>query len=150
MAEVCAGQELHSIVLLTKLQQHVAYCSRTADVNNRAAAQTARLCTLTQRPKKQCWLLHTFAICSTQHVKVSKHCLLSVLQEKGIRKRKRSKLVFDEDAQEWRRRHGYKKANDAEAVPVIEAKATDMVCIHCNRFWLMVSRVSAVGSAVAQ
>jgi hypothetical protein len=49
------------------------------------------------------------------------------LQEKGIRKRKRSKLVYDEEAGEWRRRHGYKRANDDNEVPVIEAKAGDMV-----------------------
>ena len=48
-------------------------------------------------------------------------------QEKGIRKRKRSKLVFDEDAGEWRRRHGYKRANDDADVPVIEARDTDQV-----------------------
>jgi regulator of ribosome biosynthesis len=49
------------------------------------------------------------------------------LQEKGIRKRKRSKLVYDDEAGEWRRRHGYKRANDDSEVPVIEAKAGDMV-----------------------
>jgi regulator of ribosome biosynthesis len=48
-------------------------------------------------------------------------------QEKGIRKRKRSKLVYDDEAGEWRRRHGYKRANDDSEVPVIEAKAGDMV-----------------------
>ena len=49
------------------------------------------------------------------------------LQEKGIKKRKRSKLAYDEEAGEWRRRHGYKRANDDAEVPVIEAKATDVV-----------------------
>jgi hypothetical protein len=48
-------------------------------------------------------------------------------QKKGIVKRKRSKLAFDEDAGEWKRRHGYKKANDDAAVPIIEAKAGDQV-----------------------
>jgi regulator of ribosome biosynthesis len=48
-------------------------------------------------------------------------------QEKGIRKRKRSKLVWDEDTGEWRRRHGYKRANDDEAIPIIEASADDKV-----------------------
>lgn len=43
-------------------------------------------------------------------------------QKKGIVKRKKSKIEFDEATGEWRRRHGYKKANDEEAVPVIEAK----------------------------
>lgn len=44
-------------------------------------------------------------------------------QKKGITKRKRSKLEFDEGAGEWKRRHGYNKANDESAVPIIEAKA---------------------------
>jgi regulator of ribosome biosynthesis len=48
-------------------------------------------------------------------------------QEKGIRKQKRSKLVWDEDTQEWKRRFGYKRANDDEAVPIIEARADDKV-----------------------
>lgn len=48
-------------------------------------------------------------------------------QKKGIVKRKRSKLVFDDDAGEWKRRHGYKKANDDAAVPIIEAKPGDEV-----------------------
>ncbi len=39
-------------------------------------------------------------------------------QKKGIVKKKRSKLVFDEDADEWRRRHGYKKAGDTNDIQV--------------------------------
>jgi hypothetical protein len=46
-------------------------------------------------------------------------------QKKGIVKHKRSKLVFDQDADEWRRRHGYKKAGDANDIQVIEAKPGD-------------------------
>jgi regulator of ribosome biosynthesis len=46
-------------------------------------------------------------------------------QKKGIVKQKRSKLAWDEDAGDWRRRHGYKKANDDGAVPIIEAKPGD-------------------------
>ena len=46
-------------------------------------------------------------------------------QKKGITKRKRSKLEFDEGEGEWRRRYGYKKANDDEAVPIIEAGANE-------------------------
>lgn len=42
-------------------------------------------------------------------------------QRKGIVKRKRSALEFDENSQEWKRRYGYKKANDEAAVPIIEA-----------------------------
>ncbi|GIL88312.1 hypothetical protein Vretifemale_16225, partial [Volvox reticuliferus] len=45
--------------------------------------------------------------------------------KKGIVKRKRSKLVYDETTGEWRRRHGYKRANDDNDIPIIEAKATD-------------------------
>jgi hypothetical protein len=48
-------------------------------------------------------------------------------QQKGITKRKRSKLVFDETSQTWKRRHGYGKANDEAAVPIIEARASDKV-----------------------
>ena len=48
-------------------------------------------------------------------------------QEKGIVKRKRSKLEFDEPSGEWKRRHGYGRANDEMDVPIIEAKATDKV-----------------------
>lgn len=48
-------------------------------------------------------------------------------QQKGIVKHKRSKLVFDEQQKEWRRRHGYKKANDAADIPIIEAKDGDEV-----------------------
>ncbi|KAH8933507.1 hypothetical protein BDL97_18G033700 [Sphagnum fallax] len=44
---------------------------------------------------------------------------------KGIVKRKRSKLEFDEQNDEWRRRHGYKRVNDENDIPIIEAKASD-------------------------
>ena len=44
-------------------------------------------------------------------------------KEKGIVKRKRSAQVWDEDAGEWRGRHGYGRAGDPAEVPVIEAKA---------------------------
>ncbi|KAJ7244119.1 hypothetical protein O6H91_Y432700 [Diphasiastrum complanatum] len=46
-------------------------------------------------------------------------------QEKGITKRKRSKLDFDEMSGEWRRRHGYKRVADDNDIPVIEAKDSD-------------------------
>ncbi|GFR50857.1 hypothetical protein Agub_g13140, partial [Astrephomene gubernaculifera] len=45
--------------------------------------------------------------------------------KKGIVKRKRSKLVYDDTVGEWRRRHGYKRANDDNDIPIIEAKASD-------------------------
>jgi hypothetical protein len=45
----------------------------------------------------------------------------------GITKRKRSKLVFDEDSGDWKRRYGYKRANDDDNVPIVEARAYDVV-----------------------
>jgi hypothetical protein len=48
-------------------------------------------------------------------------------KEKGIVKKKRSKLAFDEATQDWKRIHGYDKANDALAVPIIEASDKDKV-----------------------
>mmetsp|Transcript_28925 Transcript_28925/g.81464 ORF Transcript_28925/g.81464 Transcript_28925/m.81464 type:complete len:352 (+) Transcript_28925:246-1301(+) len=48
-------------------------------------------------------------------------------QQKGIQKKKRSKLVFDEAAGEWRRRFGYKRANDDNDIAVIEATADDEI-----------------------
>ena len=65
-------------------------------------------------------------------------------KEKGIVKKKRSKLEFDEVSQDWKRRHGYKRANDEAAVPIIEASADDKVCTaahshyrstSCARLW---------------
>ncbi|KAL3700703.1 hypothetical protein R1sor_018725 [Riccia sorocarpa] len=46
-------------------------------------------------------------------------------QKKGITKRKRSKLEYDEQTDEWRRRHGYKRVNDENEIPWIDAKDTD-------------------------
>ena len=48
-------------------------------------------------------------------------------KEKGITKKKQSKLVYDETAQEWKRRHGYGRGNDEAAVPIIEASDKDQV-----------------------
>ncbi|GFH28268.1 ribosome biogenesis regulatory protein, partial [Haematococcus lacustris] len=48
-------------------------------------------------------------------------------QKKGIVKKKRSKLEFDESKQEWRRRHGYKKAGDEADIPIVEARPGDKV-----------------------
>ena len=36
-------------------------------------------------------------------------------EEKGIKKRKRSKMVFDEQQDEWKRRHGYDRAKEVVA-----------------------------------
>ncbi|CAK8530301.1 unnamed protein product [Lathyrus sativus] len=46
-------------------------------------------------------------------------------QKKGIKNRKKDKVVFDEQSGTWKRRHGYDRANDEEAIPIIEAKPTD-------------------------
>jgi Ribosome biogenesis regulatory protein (RRS1) len=46
-------------------------------------------------------------------------------QQKGIVKRKRSALVFDEAEQGFKRRYGYQRAN--EGPPILEAKAGDEV-----------------------
>ncbi|KAI5058043.1 hypothetical protein GOP47_0026213 [Adiantum capillus-veneris] len=46
-------------------------------------------------------------------------------QKKGIQKRKRSKLEFDEPNQEWRRRYGYKRVRDERDIPIIDAKSSD-------------------------
>ena len=47
-------------------------------------------------------------------------------QRKGITKRKRSKLEWDESKGEWKRRYGYKKANDEADVPIIEARPDEV------------------------
>lgn len=44
-------------------------------------------------------------------------------REKGIKKRKRDRMVFDEDDQQFKPRFGYKRAqNGIEDVPIIEVK----------------------------
>eukprot|EP00899_Mesostigma_viride_P017971 jgi/Mesvir1/26175/Mv06872-RA.1 len=48
-------------------------------------------------------------------------------KEKGIRKKKKDKVVWDDATGEWRRRYGYKRAGDISDVGVIEAKPTDQV-----------------------
>ncbi|CAM6084834.1 unnamed protein product [Calypogeia fissa] len=48
-------------------------------------------------------------------------------QKKGIVKRKRSKLEFDEATDEWRRRHGYKRVRDDNDIPVLPAKESDVL-----------------------
>eukprot|EP00808_Paulinella_micropora_P024818 g80492.t1 len=44
---------------------------------------------------------------------------------KGIQKRKRSKMVFDEASGDWKRRYGYDKANDESKEWIVEAKPGD-------------------------
>lgn len=49
-------------------------------------------------------------------------------QKKGIQKRKRSSLAFDEGQQTWKRRYGYDRANPGEtANPIMPAKPSDKV-----------------------
>lgn len=43
-------------------------------------------------------------------------------KEKGIKKRKRSKMVFDEQTDEWKRRHGYDRAGDANRILIMDGK----------------------------
>ncbi|KAK6945086.1 Ribosomal biogenesis regulatory protein [Dillenia turbinata] len=44
---------------------------------------------------------------------------------KGIRKRKKDKLVFDEQTGTWKRRYGYDRVNDDNDIPIIDAKMKD-------------------------
>ncbi|KAI3928311.1 hypothetical protein MKW98_023912 [Papaver atlanticum] len=44
---------------------------------------------------------------------------------KGIKNRKKDKVVYDEQTHSWKRRHGYDRVNDDKDVPIIEAKMTD-------------------------
>ncbi|XP_028766327.1 ribosome biogenesis regulatory protein homolog [Neltuma alba] len=46
-------------------------------------------------------------------------------QKKGIKKRKKDKVAYDEQSGTWKRRFGYDHANDEEAIPIIEAKPND-------------------------
>ena len=43
-------------------------------------------------------------------------------KDKGIKKRKRSKMVFDEQTDEWKRRHGYDRAGDANKIIIMDGK----------------------------
>lgn len=47
-------------------------------------------------------------------------------KEKGIKKRKRSKLVYDEQTDEWKRRHGYDRVKDADRIIIADAKMSDV------------------------
>jgi regulator of ribosome biosynthesis len=46
-------------------------------------------------------------------------------KEKGIKKRKRSKNVFDEQTDEWRRRHGKDRAGDANKIIIMDGKLSE-------------------------
>ncbi|KAL0740274.1 hypothetical protein Bca4012_081787 [Brassica carinata] len=45
--------------------------------------------------------------------------------KKGIQKRKKDKIVYDENTDQFKRRHGYDRVNDDNDIPIIEAKASD-------------------------
>ncbi|KAK9101970.1 hypothetical protein Sjap_019224 [Stephania japonica] len=46
-------------------------------------------------------------------------------KKKGIKNRKKDKIVYDEQTGTWKRRHGYDRVNDDKDIPIIEAKMTD-------------------------
>ncbi|XP_021741711.1 ribosome biogenesis regulatory protein homolog [Chenopodium quinoa] len=46
-------------------------------------------------------------------------------QKKGIKKRKKDKIAYDERTGDWKRTYGYDRANDADDVPIIDAKPND-------------------------
>ncbi|KAK8500209.1 hypothetical protein V6N12_002314 [Hibiscus sabdariffa] len=46
-------------------------------------------------------------------------------KKKGIQKRKKEKVVWDEQTGTWKRRFGYDRVNDDKDIPIIEAKMTD-------------------------
>ncbi|KAG8487813.1 hypothetical protein CXB51_018264 [Gossypium anomalum] len=46
-------------------------------------------------------------------------------KKKGIKKRKKDKVVWDEQTGTWKRRFGYDRVNDDKDIPIIEAKMTD-------------------------
>lgn len=47
-------------------------------------------------------------------------------KKKGIQKKKKDKILFDEQTGTWKRRHGYDRVNDDNDIPIIEAKETDV------------------------
>jgi len=47
-------------------------------------------------------------------------------KDKGIKKRKREKHVFDEQSDEWKRRHGYQRARDANEVLIMPGKWSEV------------------------
>ncbi|XP_047332400.1 ribosome biogenesis regulatory protein homolog [Impatiens glandulifera] len=49
----------------------------------------------------------------------------SFAQKKGIVKRNKDKLVFDEQTGTWKRRYGFYRVNDENNIPIIAAKTTD-------------------------
>ncbi|KAL3532348.1 hypothetical protein ACH5RR_005869 [Cinchona calisaya] len=48
-----------------------------------------------------------------------------LMLEVGIQKHKKDKVVYDEQTETWKRRHGYDHVNDDKDVPIIEAEMND-------------------------
>ncbi|PIA60326.1 hypothetical protein AQUCO_00300076v1 [Aquilegia coerulea] len=46
-------------------------------------------------------------------------------KKKGIKHRKKDKIVYDVQTHSWKRRYGYDRVNDDKDVPIIEGKMTD-------------------------
>ncbi|XP_021275444.1 ribosome biogenesis regulatory protein homolog [Herrania umbratica] len=46
-------------------------------------------------------------------------------KKKGIKTRKKDKVVWDEQTGTWKRRYGYDRVNDDKDIPIIDAKMTD-------------------------
>ncbi|MBA0609920.1 hypothetical protein Godav_010845, partial [Gossypium davidsonii] len=46
-------------------------------------------------------------------------------KKKGIKKRKKDKVAWDEQTGTWKRRFGYDSVNDDKGIPIFEAKMTD-------------------------
>lgn len=46
-------------------------------------------------------------------------------KKKGIKQRKKDKIVYDEQTGTWKRRHGYDRVNDDKDQPILEGKMTD-------------------------
>ncbi len=66
-------------------------------------------------------------------------------QRKGIIKHKRSKDVWDDEAGEYKRRFGYKRAGDESEVPIIEAHASDQARLTTFQKLIHVSIARIVG-----
>jgi hypothetical protein len=63
-------------------------------------------------------------------------------KEKGIQNRKRSRMVWDEEAQEWRPRWGYKRAKGGvEDMAIVEVKPVRACVRACMRVKRGVRRV---------
>lgn len=67
-------------------------------------------------------------------------CLVAVKSILGIKKRKKDKIVYDEQTGTWKRRHGYDRVNDDQDIPIIDAKMTDGNNLKLLKFYLLILR----------